>query len=55
MNYKIKTQDGILIVGSAKNKQEMRKRVLECVELQKIVSVQYGTKTYTMSDVYAGR
>lgn len=45
----------LLFVGSAKNKEEMRQIILNHNNMQKISSVGYGKKEYTMSDIYAGR
>ena len=45
----------ILFVSRARNKEEMRQLVLNSPKMQEIVSVRYGIKEYTMSDIYAGR
>lgn len=37
------------------NKKEMRKEVLSSPRLQEFTKIEYGRKTYSLSDIYAGR
>lgn len=38
-----------------KNKVELREAILSSPRLQEFTRVQYGNKSYTLSDIYAGR
>ena len=59
MNYKAYGnrygQEEILVVGSAKNKKEMREKILNHRALQVFSRIEYGKKSYSLSDIYAGR
>lgn len=59
MNYKAYGnsygKEDLLVVGSAKNKKEMREIILNHRALQVISRVEYGKKSYSMSDIYTGR
>jgi len=55
MNVKIKQNEKLIAVWNCKNKLEMRESVLTCKWLHNITAVIYGRKTYSMSDIYAGR
>jgi hypothetical protein len=48
-------EENLLVVGSAKSKKEMRKRILTHWALRVFSRVEYGKKSYSLSDVYAGR
>jgi len=59
MNYKAYGnsygKETLLAAGSAKNKAKMRERILNHRALQIFSRVEYGKKSYSMSDIYAGR
>jgi hypothetical protein len=48
-------KEDLLVVGQAKNKKTMREIILSHKLMQIISRVQYGRKSYSMSDIYAGR
>ena len=53
MNYKLyDAQHKLLAVGSSKNKVDARKKILDSPRLHVIETVDYGRKTYTISQVY---
>lgn len=59
MNYHAyKKENGrleLIEVRKVKNKLEMREKLLTSKNLHLIEKVEYGRRSYTMSDVYAGR
>ncbi len=59
MNYKLYGnhygKENLLVIGSAKNKKEVREKVLNHQAMQVISRIEYGKKSYSMSDIYAGR
>ncbi len=59
MNYKAYGnrygQEDLLVIGFAKNKKAMQEIILNHKALQVISRVEYGRKSYSMSDIYAGR
>ena len=53
MNYSVYNQQGKLIaVNSAKNRQEMRSKVMASKYRQETHSVQYGRTVYTAAQIY---
>ncbi len=42
-------------VSSVKNKKELRESILSSPRLQEFTRVEYGRKSYTLSDIYVGR
>ena len=59
MNYKAfgnrYGQEEMLVIGSATNKKDMREKILNHQGLQVFSRVEYGKKSYSISDIYAGR
>lgn len=59
MNYKIYGnnygKEDLLVVGKAKNKKDLREKVLNHQGMMVFSRVEYGKKSYSLSDIYAGR
>ena len=56
MNVQLFNHIGVLIaVFKSKNKETMRNNLLKLEYKEQIGMIKYGKKTYTMSDIYAGK
>lgn len=59
MHYRVYTQEygqeRLILTGSARNKEEMREIILNHKNKALFTRIGYGKRSYTVSDIYAGR